>query len=345
VIKLVVAPGGEGKSLYVVGRCLDIVVSDRPRVIASNIPWSPYGRLWFVMSKLGLNTMAEARAFVKEWFVDLKPEQITRFWHHVPPDSIVVIDEASHYWSAWKRKADPEELHDAAREHRKMGLDVYLLTHSPKCLDAIWRYSAQSAIWVKNMGQGMGKGMKMPGTFSYWETADLNGGGVEMFSGFYRLDMKVAKAYYTKKGACAMTSKKADKGRKHKGINFYVAVPMAVAGICVMLWGVSVAVEWAIDNLGGKQKGQLATKPSGNLQIVNPEPVEAAEPEKIFLDSAFVPTVEAVNKSFGFMRKGGRIIVALENGDLAYLPAEQTTVTKRGNSYLVRYGSTTWQVE
>jgi len=334
VIKVVAAGGGSGKTLYMVGRSFEQIqpkLKEKRRIVVSSIAWKRWGRYRALMKLGWCKTIAESRAYVAKWFVDLDDTKVRRFWEYSPKRAFIVLDEASHHWSAWKRREEPQFLHDIAREHRKPGWDIFLITHHCNCLDTIWRYSTDSYIRLRNLSKGLFWKMRVPGTFVYSETQDENGTGEPLDAGIFRLDMVLAKAYDTAKGATAQGDF-ADMADKPKGFNAYIVGPLILATAAFMLWGGVSAIQYATQKFM-RREGTITRR-----AITAPtEQTATATGYNIVTETSTLPIQQVPTpiELTGLAKDGMRVTLYLKDGGEIKLKAHDCIITKTRVKYTV----------
>lgn len=72
-------------------------------------------------------------------------------WHEVPANSIVVIDECQDVFPVLKQGATKPDHYQLLSKHRKMGLDLILVTQHPNFVDAYVRKVVQHHVHLKRV--------------------------------------------------------------------------------------------------------------------------------------------------------------------------------------------------
>lgn len=132
MLNLLTGQPGNGKTLWIIRRILDMCAKESRPVFYSGIPLTDEGK-----AKLGWTELGDITSRV-ESFVD--PEDNTskqRFT--LPPNSIVVIDECQRIYRVRPQGASVPAHVAAFETHRHQGLDFFLITQHPQLLDTAVR--------------------------------------------------------------------------------------------------------------------------------------------------------------------------------------------------------------
>lgn len=255
-IKLVCGEPGAGKSLYTMRQVMDlIVVTDLPIVTNLPIRLDPW--------MLGNKPQQGLKAYLKQnhgdtfdidrRFTAIPDEECAKFFLNrgfgvkletenedeydiqkaaQGPGVIYIIDEAWKFFSSRDWQKNSKALIFYAKQHRKLGDEVFICTHQAGDLDKGIRGVAETTTVMANHGRMRIGFFRQPGYFSASHYQNVpTGNQPPMHVERFKLDAAgIAGTYDTSAGVGLTGGKAADTKQKKSGIPFWVLILLVLAG-------------------------------------------------------------------------------------------------------------------